>query len=165
MSIATNIRAARAAANLTQAQVSAAAGLSPQQYGRYETGATEPRAQSLEKIAAALGCSAKMLVGASSREQAYKLGELTAIVEAVLDAHGIDDRDGAALCGVISSDPGKLVSWIERAMLAASNAERDRMCDAMAGLDDVIGFPQNFNPGEAGRFLIGYSSWRVGRSQ
>jgi predicted nucleotidyltransferase/DNA-binding XRE family transcriptional regulator len=51
------IRAARTQADMTQRELAVAAGTSQPAIARYETGRSEPRADTLERILAACGCS------------------------------------------------------------------------------------------------------------
>jgi transcriptional regulator with XRE-family HTH domain len=62
--IGTNIRAARERAGLSQAQASAAIGMSQTAWSRWEAGSQMPRADQLGLIAGSLGTTAHDLLGA-----------------------------------------------------------------------------------------------------
>ncbi|MCW2983492.1 MAG: family transcriptional regulator [Conexibacter sp.] len=62
MSLSDNIRAARAAAGMTQDQAADAAGMQVAVYSRIERGESDPRVSSLLKIARALGVTVSDLL-------------------------------------------------------------------------------------------------------
>jgi transcriptional regulator with XRE-family HTH domain len=53
---------------MSQPTLGAVAGLDPSAISRYERGATEPRAESVRRLAIALGVSADWLLGLSDRK-------------------------------------------------------------------------------------------------
>ncbi|MFL5356114.1 helix-turn-helix domain-containing protein [Archangium sp.] len=68
-------RAARERLQMNQAAIAKDAGISPAVYGRIERGHMMPAVLTLRKVAVALGISADVLLGITSKEVAKKMDE------------------------------------------------------------------------------------------